>query len=139
MKIRLHHVNFCSNNVPGMEEFYRSVLGLEPEPSLEAVRVTQGGYSGSVAFVTDGTTQLHLAERDLGVGFRTNNAINPLERGHIAFRTDDLEAFKQRLRERGIPFADYGAWAMNGWEQIFFHDPEGNVVEVHQDRSADPG
>jgi len=21
---------------------------------------------------------------------------------------------------------------MNGWHQIFFHDPDGNIVEVHQ-------
>ena len=139
MKIKLHHVNFCSTDVPAMDEFYRTVLDLEPEPSLASARVTASGYAGNVAFVTDGITQLHLAQRDLGVGFRTKNAINPLERGHIAFRTDDLEAFKRRLTEKGIPFSDYGAWAMNGWEQIFFHDPEGNVVEVHQDRSAEPG
>jgi glyoxylase I family protein len=140
MRIKLHHVNLCSTNVPAMDAFYRTVLGLAPEPGLDAARVTSAdGYAGSVAFVTDGTTQLHLAERDLGVGFRTKQAINPLERGHIAFRTDDIAAFKRRLREKGIPFADYGAWAMDGWEQIFFHDPEGNVVEVHQDRSATPG
>ena len=138
MKIKLHHVNFCSTDVPAMNEFYQAVLGLEPEPSVGAARVTTGGYAGNVAFVTDGTTQLHLAERDLGVGFRTKNAINPLERGHIAFRTDDIEAFKRRLREKGISFSDYGAWAMNGWEQIFFHDPEGNVVEVHQDQFSEP-
>ncbi|MBL6079609.1 VOC family protein [Belnapia sp. T18] len=136
MKIKLHHVNFCSTDVSAMNEFYCTVLDLEPEPSLPAARVTAGGYAGKVAFVTDGATQLHLAERDLGVGFRTSNAINPLERGHIAFRTDDLEAFKRRLTEKGIPFSDYGAWAMNGWEQIFFHDPDGNVVEVHQDRTS---
>jgi glyoxylase I family protein len=140
MRIWLHHVNLCSTSVPAMEAFYRTVLDLGPEPSLPAARVTTpGGYAGAVAFVTDGTTQMHLAERDLGVGFRTGNAINPLERGHIAFRTDDIEAFKARLRERGIPFSDYGAWAMNGWEQIFLHDPEGNVIEVHQDRSAGTG
>ena len=80
---------------------------------------------------------VHLAERDLGVGFRTGNAINPLERGHVAFRTDDIEACKRHLRDKGIPFSDYGAWAMGGWEQVFFHDPEGNVVEVHQDRSSE--
>ena len=62
-----------------------------------------------MAFVTDGTTQRHLAERDLGVGFRTKNAINPLERGHVAFRTDDIEAFKRPLSETGISFSDYGA------------------------------
>jgi catechol 2,3-dioxygenase-like lactoylglutathione lyase family enzyme len=136
MTLKLHHVNLCSTDVPAMDAFYREVLGLEPDPVLSAGRTPAGGYAGSVAFVTDGTTQMHLAERDLGVGFRMKQAINPLERGHIAFRTDDLEGFKQRLREKGIPFADYGAWAMNGWDQIFFHDPEGNVVEVHQDRSA---
>jgi catechol 2,3-dioxygenase-like lactoylglutathione lyase family enzyme len=83
-----------------MDAFYRTVLGLEPEPSLAAGRVTTDGYAGEVAFVTDGQTQLHLAERDLGVGFRTKHAINPLERGHIAFRTDDIEAFKRTSRDR---------------------------------------
>jgi glyoxylase I family protein len=136
MKIKLHHVNFCSTDVPAMDAFYRGVLGLEQEPTLGAARVTSAGYAGSVAFVTDGAMQVHLAERDLGAGFRTKNAINPLERGHIAFRTDDIDTFKRRLEEKGIPYSDYGAWAMSGWDQIFFHDPEGNVVEVHQDRSA---
>ena len=135
MKIKLHHVNFCSTNVPAMEEFYRTVLALEPEPSLGAGRILdKDGYPGSVAFLSDGTTQLHLAEKDLGVSFRTGQAINPVDRGHIAFRTDDIDAFKQRLKEKGIPFSDYGAWAMKGWEQIFFHDPDGNIVEVHQVR-----
>ena len=82
--------------------------------------------------MTDGTIQMHLAERDLDVAFRTGHAVNPLDRGHIAFRTDDIEAVKKRLDEKGIRYADYGNWAMNGWYQIFFHDPEGNVIEVHQ-------
>jgi len=55
-----------------------------------------------------------------------------VERGHIAFRTDDIAAFKHRLDEKGIAYSDYGAWAMKGWEQIFFYDPDGNIVEVHQ-------
>ena len=69
---------------------------------------------------------------NLNVAFRTEQAINLLERGHIAFRTDDIESIKRRLTERGVPFADFGAWAIEGWHQIFFHDPEGNVVEVHR-------
>ena len=135
MKIKLHHVNVCSKDVPGLEEFYRDVLDLAPERSLEAGRILdKQGYPGSVAFLSDGTTQFHLAEKDFGIGFRTGQVINPVERGHIAFRTDDIAAFKKRLTEKGIPFSDYGAWAMKGWEQIFFHDPEGNVIEVHQVR-----
>jgi glyoxylase I family protein len=134
MKIKLHHLNLSTTQVAAMDEFYRTVLDLEPEPSLQAGRIVQDGYPGSVAFVTDGTIQVHLAEKDLGVGFRTGQAINPVERGHIVFRTDDIDAFKRRLKEKGIPFSDYGAWAMKGWEQVFFYDPDGNIVEVHQVR-----
>jgi glyoxylase I family protein len=94
--------------------------------------VTDQGYGGDVAFVTDGITEVHLATKELNVAFRMGQAINPVERGHIAFRTDEIEEIKDRLKQRGFPFSDYGAWAMKGWEQIFFHDPEGNVIEVHQ-------
>ncbi|MDN3567889.1 VOC family protein [Paeniroseomonas aquatica] len=136
MKITLHHLNLCSGNVPGMEDFYSAVLELRPEPSLAGARVTTEGYAAPVAFLSDGQTQLHLAETDLKVGFRTGQVVNPLERGHIAFRTDDIAAFKRRLEERGIPYSDYGQWAMGGWHQIFFHDPAGNVIEVHQDMNG---
>ncbi|MBV9250733.1 MAG: VOC family protein [Acetobacteraceae bacterium] len=132
MRIKLHHINLCSKDVPTMEEFYRSVLGMQPEPSLNDARVTGQGYAAPVSFVTDGQTQFHLATKDLDVGFRTKNTVNPLERGHIAFRTDDIAAFKKILQEKGVPYSDYGKWAMNGWHQIFFYDPEGNVIEVHQ-------
>ncbi len=135
MKIKLHHLNLCTTNVSAMNEFYRNVLDLEPEPSLEAGRILdKQGYPGNVAFLSDGTTQFHLAEKDLNIGFRTGQAINPVERGHIAFRTDDIAAVRQRLKEKGIPFSDFGAWAMKGWEQIFFYDPDGNIIEVHQVR-----
>jgi glyoxylase I family protein len=132
MKLKLHHLNLCTTNVPAMEEFYRSVFDLKPELSLSDARVTEQGYGGNVAFLQDGTTQFHLAEKDLSVGFRTKQSVNPLERGHIAFRTDDIAAFRKRLDEKGIPYSDYGTWAMSGWDQIFFYDPEGNVIEVHQ-------
>jgi catechol 2,3-dioxygenase-like lactoylglutathione lyase family enzyme len=132
MKISLHHVNLCSNDVPAMEAFYRDILQMQPEPSVGAGRKLAEGYPGNVAFMTEGTTQFHLAEKDFQVGFRTGNVINPVERGHIAFRTDDIEGFKAQLKDKGIPFSDYGTFAMNGWHQIFFHDPDGNVIEVHQ-------
>jgi len=133
MKLKLHHINLCTTNVPAMDEFYRSVLDLDPEPSMNASRVVSAqGYAGDVAFVTDGTTQMHIAEKDLECGFRMDKPVNPLERGHIAFRTDDIDAFKRRLDAKGVPYADYGGFAMNGWHQIFFYDPEGNVIEVHQ-------
>lgn len=131
MNLKLHHLNLTTTKVPEMDNFYRSILGLEREPSLGSARMTQG-YGAEVAFVTDGATQFHLATKDLGIGFKHKQVVNPLERGHIAFRTDDIEAFKKRLDEKRIPYSDYGTWSMKGWYQIFFYDPEGNVIEVHQ-------
>lgn len=132
MKLKLHHLNFCTTNVSAMDKFYQDVLDMDPEPDMGAGRIKQQGYPGEVAFVTDGAMQVHIAEKDLECGFRTGNAVNPVERGHVAFRTDDIAAFKKRLENKGIPYSDYGAWAMSGWEQIFFYDPDGNIVEVHQ-------
>ena len=102
MKLKLHHVNLCSTNVAAMDTFYRDVLEMETEPTMARQRITDQGYPGNVAFVTDGTTQFHLAEKDMNIGFRTGNVVNPVERGHIAFRTDDIAAFKKRLDEKGI-------------------------------------
>jgi hypothetical protein len=35
MKLKLHHVNLCSTNVPALDAFYRDVLDMKTEPGLE--------------------------------------------------------------------------------------------------------
>jgi glyoxylase I family protein len=134
MATRFHHLNLCAKDPSDLENFYKDVLELTETDAYSGSQkqIKNQGYGGRVAFLTDGTSEMHLSTVDLNVAFRTKQAINPLERGHIAFRTDDIEGIKRRLTERGVPFADYGTWAIEGWHQIFFHDPEGNIVEVHQ-------
>jgi catechol 2,3-dioxygenase-like lactoylglutathione lyase family enzyme len=34
MNLELHHLNLTTTKVPEMDNFYRSILGLEREPSL---------------------------------------------------------------------------------------------------------
>ena len=132
MKLTLHHINLSTDKVAEMDTFYRDVLGLKPEteglPQLEKGK----GYAGDVAFVTDGAIQTHLAERDVLAGFKTGHIVNAVSRGHIAYRTDDLAAFKAHLEEKGVPYSDWGHAAVAGWSQIFFYDPDGNVIEVHE-------
>lgn len=132
MKLTLHHVNFATENVSRMDSFYEDVMGLGEEKNGLPVLEKNKGYAGDVAFRTDGNIQFHLAKKDMEVGFRTGKIVNPVERGHIAFRTDDLEAFKKHLDAKGVPYSDFENIAVEGWHQIFFYDPDGNVVEVHQ-------
>ena len=135
MKLEFHHINFVSKDVKGMHDFYTGVLGLDDMPQSDFPRTEASGdrgYDGDIRFATDGGMQMHLAERDLNVAFVNGQVINPVDRGHIAFRTDDLAAFLKILDDHGIPYSDYGTTFAKEWHQVFFHDPEGNVIEVHQ-------
>lgn len=132
MSLKLHHVNVCGTDVEALHAFYNGVLGLATETPERSPKLAAGHYAGPVAFVTDGATQLHLGKQDLTLADRAGQAINPVAKGHIAFRTDDIGDIKRRLNAAGIAYADYGDWAVDGWHQIFFIDPAGTVVEVHQ-------
>lgn len=138
MKLKLHHINLCSSDVSEMGRFYRDVLTLGEEDPAELPPINQGkGLVGDVSFVTDGDIQVHLTPRDILNSFRSGHVVNPLERGHIAYRTDDIEAFKTHLEAQGVPYSDWGGDAVQGWHQVFFYDPDGNVIEVHQILSTD--
>ena len=132
MKLELHHINLSTRDVKKLESFYKDVLLLDTQredlPTLEKKK----GYSGDVSFVGDGKVQMHLAQKDLSVNFKTGHFINPVEKGHIAYRTDDIDAFKNHLKENNIEFTDWGDIGVSGWHQIFFYDPDGNIIEVHQ-------
>ena len=135
MNLEFHHVNYVSKDVDKMHDFYTRVLGLGDVPQENFPRTTSTedrGFDGKIRFATDGQMQMHLAERDLTVAFKNGHVINPVDRGHIAFRTDDLAAFLAILDEQGIPYSDYGTAFAKEWHQVFFQDPEGNVIEVHQ-------
>ncbi len=142
MKLEFHHINFVTEDLDRLHDFYTKVLGLNDMPVSQFPRTEEtddAGYSGQIKFATDGRMQMHLAERNLDVAFKNGQVINPVERGHIAFRTDDLDAVKATLEANGIPYSDYGTAFSKEWHQIFFHDPEGNVVEVHQPIEAAAG
>ena len=44
----------------------------------------------------------------------------------------DIDKFKKHLELNKIKYSDWGETAISGWKQIFFHDPDGNIIEVHQ-------
>lgn len=115
-----------------MDRFYRTIPGLDRETGGLPVLEKRKGYAGDVAFVTDGAVRTHLAQRDPLAGFRAGQAVNPVSHGHIAYRTDEIAAFKAHLETCGVPYSDWGNRAVAGWHQIFLFGPDGNVIEVHQ-------
>ena len=136
MDLKFHHINLVSKNLDELNNIYNNILGLEslsPDNFLRTQSSDKKGYSGKIKFVSDGNIQMHLAEKDLNVAAENKQFLNPVERGHLAFRTDNIEKIKQILKKNNIQYADYGNAFSKEWHQIFFHDPEGNVIEVHQE------
>lgn len=135
MQFKYHHMNLCTEDVPRLATFYKSVFGLnqilDEEHGLTSAD-TANRYDGQVEFLGDGQVEFHITKKDQTTAFKMNMPINPILNGHFCFRTDDIEGFKKKLEELNIPYADYGKWALKGWYQIFFYDPDGNIIEVHQ-------
>ena len=135
MKLEFHHINYVTKNVDKLNNFYKNILQMDSisEENFKRTKATKStGYNGKIKFVTEGKIQMHLAEKNLDIASLNKKHINPVERGHIAFRTDNLEEFISILKKNKINYADYGTTFSAEWHQIFFYDPEGNIIEVHQ-------
>lgn len=132
MKIELHHQNVSTINVEEMTKFYRDIIGLKESEEIGGKRI-KDQYSADVSFLLDDSgKQVHVAKKDPYNGFSTGEHVNPLLTGHIAFRVDDIEELKRRLKDNNIMFSDIGEWSIKGWYQVFVHDPDGNVIEFQQ-------
>ena len=135
MKLEFHHINYVTKNVDKLNNFYKNILQMDSisEENFRRTKATKStGYNGKIKFVTEGKIQMHLAEKNLDIASLNKKHINPVERGHIAFRTDNLKEFISILKKNKINYADYGTTFSAEWHQIFFYDPEGNIIEVHQ-------
>ena len=134
---KLHHINVVSRDVGELLHFYRDVMKMDEMPIELFPRnemTASGGSNVPISFTTDGHMQMHLATQDLGVAHRSGESINPIgvgPIGHIAYRTDNIDAFKKHLDVHGVHYADYGTRFARDWHQIFFLDPVGTIVEVH--------
>jgi hypothetical protein len=111
-------MNLCTEDVPRLANFYKSIFSLNQLQDEEHGLTTEdtvNRYDGQVEFLTDGEVEFHITKKDHTTAFRMNMPINPIQNGHFCFRTDDIEGFKKKLEVQNIPYADYG-----------------NIIEVHQ-------
>ena len=78
MKLEFHHINYVSEDVDRLHDFYTEVLGLDDIPIQTFPRseaTDKRGYDGKIRFATDGQMQMHLAERSLEVAFKNGQVI----------------------------------------------------------------
>lgn len=123
---RLHHVSVCVTDIDRARRFYGTVLGLQEvyRPDL--------GFEGAWYQLGDG--QLHLIVHPPTKTMRGTREIDGRD-GHFAMRVADYESAVQYLRDHGVEII-VSPRNKTPWAQVYFTDPDGNVIELNVDAEA---
>jgi len=110
-----------AEDLAAAERFYHEALGLEVLERSNLTVVFRCG--GGVLLIFDPRKS---AAPDRDVPSHGTTAV-----GHIAFaaKPEDLDAWREQLRQAGVPIEREVDWDEGG-HSIYFRDPAGNVVEL---------
>lgn len=113
----VNHIARETSHLEAARAFYRDVLGFR--------EIWRPNFTFPGAWLYNYGVMIHLIEgrppeRDEEISTRAD---------HVAFHTDDLPAVERFLDERNIPFKK-NTVPTTGVTQVFFHDPDGNHIEV---------
>jgi catechol 2,3-dioxygenase-like lactoylglutathione lyase family enzyme len=110
-----------AEDLAAAERFYHEALGLEVIERNNLTVVFRCG--GGVLLIFD-PRKSAAADRDVPSHGSTGV-------GHVAFaaKPEDLDAWREQLRQAGVPIEHEVDWDEGG-HSIYFRDPAGNVVEL---------
>tara|TARA_Y200000002_G_C22481783_1_gene579050 strand:+ start:207 stop:443 length:237 start_codon:yes stop_codon:yes gene_type:complete len=57
LKVEFQHINYASDDVEGLNDFYVNILKMDPIPTQNFIRTTatqNSGYDGKILFSTEG-------------------------------------------------------------------------------------
>jgi catechol 2,3-dioxygenase-like lactoylglutathione lyase family enzyme len=132
----LQHCGLIVADLERSRRFYGDALGLEEVP-----RPANFTFAG--AWFRVGETEIHLLAEADTTG--RAGAPDPGPSGayglvnHLAFQIDDLEGALARLERHGVPLIGGPMPRGDGYDQVFFRDPDGHVLELFEWTGEDQG
>lgn len=121
----VHHVAVCVTDLERSKRFYGEVLGFTPI-DRPAFPVAGAWYE------LPDRSQLHLIQHAGTRTLRGTTAID-LADGHFAIRVTDFDRAVAHLRGHGVEILELPQNS-TPWKQVYFTDPDGNVIELNVDR-----
>ena len=115
----VHHISHVTRHLEESRAFYREVMG------FRAIKRPDFDFPG--AWLYNYGVQIHLIATNQD---ETSDSGEIQTRAdHVAFHVADTDRVEQLLQERDIPFRTNYV-ANTGVKQLFFHDPDGNHIEI---------
>ena len=120
-----HHIAIICSDWEKAKEFYVNKLGFEL--TREAYRPAQNDY---LRMLSLGETTLEIFVKP---GY-PERVTNPEAKGlrHLAFHVEDIEPAVAWLHSLGIETEPIGEDRCNGGRYVFFRDPDGLPLELHE-------
>jgi catechol 2,3-dioxygenase-like lactoylglutathione lyase family enzyme len=115
---QVHHLARVTRRPEESTAFYRDVLGFR---ELERPRFDFRG-----AWLFNYGLQIHLIENDDRAPQQQEQIDTRYD--HLALHVTDIERAKSILGEHGIRYREQVN--AGGIHQVFFHDPDGHIVEI---------
>lgn len=116
----LNHAALNTRDVSASVRFYTDLLGFRevPRPNFS--------FAGSWLYRDGLGMMLHLIHDER---FLALQPTIETRRHHLAFRVDDFDQAKLKVAARGLSCVER-TLPDHGYRQLFFHDPDGNVIEL---------
>jgi glyoxylase I family protein len=116
---RIEHVALFATNPSTLKDFYVDAFGLRV--ILDNSQATPPGYF----LADDAGFALELIGRPAGI-----EPVDQRYSCHVAFVVEDVKASKEALERRGLAFEPETGVDNASMITAFFHDPEGNRVQI---------
>jgi catechol 2,3-dioxygenase-like lactoylglutathione lyase family enzyme len=107
MEIRLHEIEFFSEDVESAKGFYQDVLGLGVAVDQEGLKVFDSGLEGV----------------DLNVSVHNKDKVS------MSFLVEDIDEYAEGLKGKGVNF-DGPVDIHLGMRAIRMEDPDGRIIEI---------
>lgn len=125
---QLAHLNFVTNGLDRIVDFYVNKLGLQIKFTLNNQRDEPFGYY----FGCGNTTFIEFFDQKMAAevwGGQVVELTPGTRYKHFCFEVTGLDAFCQTLRNKGVEVSAI-SMGMDNSRQAWVHDPDGNEIEL---------
>jgi lactoylglutathione lyase len=139
------HTGFTVSDLDRSVAFYRDLLGMHVVHQQDTMAPYVGavtGFAGAHLKIAhlkvnpEDSHTLELLQYVSHPGESTDRATNRPGNGHLAIRVDDLQAWYDRLKARGVEFRSEPVPVTTGMNSgaraVYMRDPDGFTIELVQ-------